>query len=181
MFDKAHNVTSKASRTKIKAMVVSDSGNDDNDEMGSMSKDSGDDDDKTGSVSGDNKTDSVSGDNETGSVSGGKSVHEIYMSTVMKLQACKTIFFTTMLTRVMKAHLDIYGDKLVQYMYAQAVRDGVVKNIDIINECFTVDDSFYLDARYDRLIPPIDRFIKDVGVKWVIVYTRHVHASRSGK
>ncbi|KNE61532.1 hypothetical protein AMAG_06347 [Allomyces macrogynus ATCC 38327] len=111
MFDEAHNVTSKASRTKIEAMVTSkDSGNDDDDKTGSMSEDSGDDDDnETGSVSEDSGDDN----DETGSVSGDDETDS--------LQARKTIFFTMTPTRVMKAHPDIYGDELVQYTYAQTV------------------------------------------------------------
>ncbi|KAJ3348005.1 hypothetical protein GGF32_006463, partial [Allomyces javanicus] len=203
MFDEAHNVTSKVSRTRIEAMVASeDSGDDDetgsvshddDDETGSVSEDSGDDDDETGSVfedSGDGDDDETGSvfedsgdgdDDETGSVSGGESVHVIDMSAVTKLQARKTIFFTATPTRVMKAYPDIYGDELVQYTYAQAVRDGVVKNIDTLIECYAADDSSCLDAGYDRLIPSIDRFIKDARVKRVIVYTSHVRATRSAK
>ncbi|KAJ3371250.1 hypothetical protein GGF31_003429 [Allomyces arbusculus] len=160
MFDEAHNVTSKNSRGKLADMKVE-----------SESRSDGMDVDD----------ESVEDSDDTSSETSSNHVYQVDTAQVAKLQARKTFFFTATPTRVMKNHPDIYGDELIRYTYAQAVTDGVVKNVDTVIECYAADDKSCLDAGYDRLIPAINRFIADAGVSRVIVYTSHVRDTLSSK
>ncbi|KAJ3371256.1 hypothetical protein GGF31_003435 [Allomyces arbusculus] len=157
MFDEAHNVTSKSSRGKIAGLQAQEEACDD------MSVDESD----------------AESDDE--SVASSDHVYQVDATQIAKLQARKTFFFTATPTRVMKNHPNIYGDELVRYTYAQAVLDGVVKNIDTVIECYAADDTSCLDAGYDRLIPAINRFVADAGVSRVIIYTSHVRDTSSSK
>ncbi|KAJ3371286.1 hypothetical protein GGF31_003465 [Allomyces arbusculus] len=164
MFDEAHNVTSKNSRGKITDMKVEqNSGSDDMD------------------VDSDYESENSDDDSDSVSESSLDHVYQVDAVQVAKLQARKTFFFTATPTRVMKNYPDIYGDELIRYTYAQAVMDGVVKNVDTVIECYAADDKSCLDAGYDRLIPAINRFIADAGVSRVIVYTSHVRGTSSSK
>ncbi|KAJ3371230.1 hypothetical protein GGF31_003407 [Allomyces arbusculus] len=168
MFDEAHNVTSRNSRGKIAGMKVEQ-----NSGHNSI--------DVNGDCNGVSCDESDGESNDSFSEASLDHVYQVDTAQIAKLQARKTFFFTATPTRVMKNHPDIYGDELIRYTYAQAVTDGVVKNVDTVIECYAADDKSCLDAGYDRLIPAINRFVTDAGVSRVIVYTSHVRDTSSSK